>query len=130
MLQRCRKCTACIEGCPRGAIGRGRFLLRAEECYTLFSESLEAIPDNVEPPSPNCLVGCMKCQEICPENEGLLKYERIAESFTSEETAALLGNNEPGSPVLEKAVDKLRSLELSEELGVYVRNLRRILGMD
>jgi hypothetical protein len=26
----------------------------------------------LRPPCPDCLIGCLKCQEVCPANRGLL----------------------------------------------------------
>lgn len=129
LLPRCRSCSVCIEKCSRGAIGRGRFLLHAVECYTLFSESLKPVPEHVKPPSPECLVGCMKCQEVCPENEGRLHYERAAVSFSSEETEAFLGRPDALPSAREAAEMKFLSLGLSGEPGIYIRNLNRILGL-
>lgn len=69
-LGRCRECRICAAACPTGAISLDRFLIRAERCYTLHSESMDSIPEGLVPPLPQCLVGCMKCQEACPENKG------------------------------------------------------------
>ena len=129
LLPRCRSCSACIEECSRGAIERGRFLLHAEECYTLFSESPKPIPEDVKPPSPECLVGCMKCQDVCPENKGRLHYVHASISFSSEETEAFLGRS--GVPSARKAAEvKFASLDLSGDQLIYVRNLNRMLGLD
>jgi epoxyqueuosine reductase len=103
--------------------------LRAEKCYTLFSESAAPIPRHVSPPSPACLVGCMKCQEICPENEGRLRVEKAPVGFDDEETRAFLGL--PGASLAARASAeaKFLSLGLSEDRAVYVRNLSRIFGL-
>jgi len=130
LLPQCRKCIACIAECPRGAIGRGRFLLRAGECYTVFSESIRPIPEHVRPPSPNCLVGCLKCQEICPANKDRMVYEKTAVSFNAEETEAFLGRAGSSPLAREAAQAQFKSLGLSEDMRIFARNLARILGLN
>jgi epoxyqueuosine reductase len=91
LLPKCLECRICAKACPTGAIDGDRILIHAEKCYTLFSESPEPIPEDLKPPSTKCLIGCMRCQQVCPENRGLLKYEEAAVSFDSEETGVFLG---------------------------------------
>lgn len=123
-LGRCRECRICAAACPTGAISLERFLIRAERCYTLHSESMDPIPEGLVPPSPQCLVGCMKCQEVCPENKGRLKYERAGISFSEKETAEFLGLRAESREGLDRAADKLRPLGLSEDALPFARNLR------
>ena len=130
LLERCRKCRACQAACPTGAIGQDRFLLHAEKCYTLFSESIKPIPENLNPPSPECLIGCLKCQLICPENKGRVKYEKAPVAFSAEETQALLDLAEGSELGLKKIQDKIQKLGLSEIPRLYGRNLRHMLELS
>jgi epoxyqueuosine reductase len=128
LLPRCEKCRICAAACPTGAIGRDRILLHAEKCYTPFSESIRPIPNGLNPPSPKCLIGCLRCQELCPEDKGLLRQESAPVSFDAEETAAFLGMKPAAEgPALERALAKFKKLGLSEGLPIYRRNLRRLL---
>jgi epoxyqueuosine reductase len=130
MLGLCSNCRACIKACPMGVISEERFLIHAERCYTLFSESMQQIPESCKPPSPECLIGCMKCQVVCPANKGLLRREKTGISFTAEETEALLGEREiADSPLLEAASEKFGILGLTEGVTVLRRNLRRMPKM-
>jgi epoxyqueuosine reductase len=130
LLAKCRKCRVCTAACPTGAIGIDRFLLHAEKCYTLFSESLNPIPENLMPPSPECLIGCLKCQLVCPENKGRLRYEKAPVAFSAEETKALLDLAEGSDLGLKKVQDKIQELGLSEIPRLYARNLKRKLEMQ
>lgn len=129
LLARCEKCRICAAACPTGAIGKERVLLRAERCYTLFSESLKPIPEGLKAPSPRCIVGCLRCQELCPENKGLLRHENAPVSFDAEETEAFLGMKPAADgPAFDRALAKFRELGLTEGLPLYRRNLKRLLS--
>jgi epoxyqueuosine reductase len=128
LLPRCQKCRICAAACPTGAIDRERILIHAEKCYTLFSESLNPIPERLKPPSPKCLIGCLRCQELCPEDKGLLRLEKAAVSFDEEETAAFLGLTPARGPAFERTQAKFQTLGLTEGFSVFARNLKLILA--
>ncbi|MCJ7611373.1 MAG: 4Fe-4S binding protein [Candidatus Aminicenantes bacterium] len=124
-LERCGSCRACLNACPTGAITPARFMLHAERCYTLFSESPEPIPDTMPVPSPRCLMGCLKCQEVCPDNKGLLKYERTGVVFSRPETEAMLQDPlEKEERIWKDIRDKFVPLGVSDDVRLFARNLR------
>jgi epoxyqueuosine reductase len=129
LLPRCKDCRICAKACPTGAIDKERILLHAEKCYTLFSESPEPIPEGLTPPSPKCLIGCLKCQQVCPENRGLLQYEEAAVSFDEEETSAFLGMADGSEQALDQVRTKFLKLGLTEGFPVFARNLERWLRL-
>jgi epoxyqueuosine reductase len=130
LLPRCHKCRICAAACPTGAIEKERILLHAERCYTLFSESLNPIPEELKPPSPKCLIGCLRCQELCPENKGLLRHKPASVSFDAEETEAFLGIKPAAEgPAFDRAQAMFRELGLTAGLPLFRRNLKRLLKL-
>ncbi len=130
LLPRCQDCRICAAACPTGAIDRARILLRTEKCYTLFSESLEPIPKGLKPPTPKCLIGCMRCQQVCPENKGLLRHEEAAVSFCPEETEAFLGIARRRRKEFRRVKAKCLRLGMTEGLPVLSRNLHYMLELQ
>jgi epoxyqueuosine reductase len=129
MLPRCEHCRSCIRACPTGAIAADRFLLHTERCLVFHNErpGATAFPDWIPPSSHVCLVGCMKCQETCPENACFL--DRVVEEgeFGDDDTAALLD----GVSLENLPADLRQRLERSDLLclyGILSRNLRAALA--
>jgi epoxyqueuosine reductase len=127
-MEACEKCQACQRACPTGAIDLDRFLLHAERCLTFLNEKpLEVpFPDWVEPSWHNCLVGCLHCQRVCPENKDVKDWIEGDEVFTEEETALLLEET-AADQLPPETSGKLERLDLVELLEVFPRNLSALL---
>ena len=121
-MKRCLNCSACLRRCPTGAITPKRFLLRAECCIVFHNERVGDFPSWLDPNWHNCVVGCLECQRVCPENKNLLEWIEDKGEFSQEETALLLEGKQldrlPSSVVI-----KLEKLDLVEYLDVLPRNL-------
>jgi len=91
-LARCESCRACLATCPTGAIGEDRFLLHAERCLTFWNEKPPDVPFPawVRPEWHNALVGCLLCQEVCPENRPFLAEIVEGPTFDEKTTRLLL----------------------------------------
>ena len=76
MLAACRNCSACQRRCPTGAIGGDRFQLHAERCITFHNEKTSTVdfPEWFEEDWHNSLVGCMRCQLVCPQDKDLWRW--------------------------------------------------------
>ena len=147
-LERCSTCRACVRVCPTGAIHDDRFLISAERCYTLHSESRDPMPAWIKRPKSVCLIGCLDCQEVCPENKGRLNAVPSGIEFTAEETEAVLEAGRridlrrvsaesadlseapagiPNSLAWASARAKFDGLGMSEDLEIMGRNLALFL---
>ncbi len=126
LLKRCARCTACRKTCPTGAISDESFVLHAGRCLTLWNESREPWPQWIHETSHNCLLGCLACQRVCPENRGLLRFEQVQDEFTVEETEALLGGD-MSENVRDRVLAKITSLGLWDYEPLIGRNLRALL---
>lgn len=124
MMTQCQQCSCCVSACPTGAISEERFLLRAELCITYWNEQPRgvAFPEWLADRWHNSVVGCLRCQRACPENQGLLDYCEFGPDFTEEETEALLDGS-PAADLPRALEEKLEQWDLLDWLDVLPRNL-------
>jgi epoxyqueuosine reductase len=128
MMARCDKCHACQLKCPTGAIGKDRFLLHAERCLVYHNERSgeHPFPPWIDPAAHNSVMGCMTCQQYCPEDKPFLGWFEGDAEFTEEETALLLRGAKP-EQLLPETKAKLERLELFDSLDALPRNLGVLL---
>jgi epoxyqueuosine reductase len=126
-LDRCAACVACQRRCPTGAIAADRFLLRAERCLTYHNEAAADFPDWIDPSWHHCLIGCMRCQTVCPENTAVRDWVEDRAEFSEPETALLL-QRVPLDLLPAETTAKVRSLQINEDYRPLCRNLSLILG--
>jgi epoxyqueuosine reductase len=127
VLPGCETCTACLQACPTGAITAGRFVIRAGRCLTNLNEKETNVPfpDWLKPAAHNALVGCLRCQRVCPYDKNVSAWMEARGEFSEEETAYLLRGEFSG----EKAAamdEKLKKVGL--DLTVFPRNLQALLA--
>ncbi len=127
MLQRCDSCVACLRCCPCGAIEKGRFLLHAENCLTYHNEGAAAFPAWIHPSWHHCLIGCMRCQSICPENKSVLTWFDDRAEFSEDETACLIKNT-PFDQLPRETAARMQSLQLNEDYRILCRNLSMLVN--
>lgn len=129
MMESCEKCQACLHGCPTSAIIANRFLIRAERCITFHNERVGDFPAWIDPSWHNCLVGCLRCQMVCPQNADFREWVEEAEVFSEEETTLML-KCAPSDPCPSEIVKKLGRLDLLEYSDVLGRNLDALLSRE
>lgn len=126
MMEECARCTACLKACPAGAIVPERFLIHVGRCLTFHNELSGNFPEWVSPAWHNCLVGCMKCQLVCPVNKRFAKWVEEGETFNEAETELILKGT-PLNHLPAETVDKLKRSYMMDYLEVLPRNLRVLL---
>jgi epoxyqueuosine reductase len=124
MMPHCENCSACRLNCPTGAISDDRFLLYAERCLVFHNEKKGNIQFAkwIDPSWHNCLVGCMLCQKVCPQNKEFIDWIVEKEEFSEEETNLFLKRT-PRDQLFPATLQKLENLDLLEEASILPRNL-------
>lgn len=125
-LDRCESCVACLRHCPTGAIAGDRFLLHAERCLTYHNEAASDFPSWIDPSWHHCLIGCMRCQTVCPENRSVLEWFEDRAEFSEEETALLI-QRVPLDRLPAETAAKICNLEINEDYRLLCRNLSMII---
>jgi epoxyqueuosine reductase len=126
-MERCLKCSACLKSCPTEAISSERFLLHAERCITFHNESQRDFPSWLDTSWHQCLVGCLRCQVICPENKGLRDWVENKETFSETETNQLL-DRLPMNKLPARTVKKIEELYMMEYSEILPRNMRALFS--
>ncbi|MEJ2054951.1 MAG: 4Fe-4S double cluster binding domain-containing protein [Calditrichaceae bacterium] len=125
MLDRCGKCKACLNSCPTQAIDRKKFIINADKCLTRFNEHVKPFPQWIDTSWQNSLIGCMRCQSVCPENKHIKLQSRETIEFSEYETRLILES----APYIELPNDlqgKLEKLCLEKYYLQICRNLNHL----
>jgi len=119
MMPSCQNCYACRLSCPTGAISSDRFLLRAERCIVFHNERRGHIPFPgwIDSSWHNCLLGCLHCQLVCPQNRDFWDWIGNKEEFSQEEITLLL-EGAPRDRLPAATIRKLEHLDLIQDLDV------------
>ncbi len=126
LVDRCERCSACLRVCPTGAIGGDRFVLHTDRCLTWHNESEDPFPDWLETAVHHCAVGCLRCQQVCPENVHAELVRAIPERFDEAETATIVAGDD-GQALSPATRAKLARCGLDYSLALIARNLRLLL---
>jgi epoxyqueuosine reductase len=131
MVVRCEKCSACEKHCPTGAISSDRFLIHAEKCITFHNEKPGHVPfaSWIDPSWHNCLIGCLQCQRVCPENKKVWNWIEDGAEFSQEETDLLL-EGLPFDKLPATTAEKLERNDLESFADLIPRNLIALLNQQ
>lgn len=126
LMQSCENCKACLHRCPTGAITGDRVLLKTERCLTYQNEFIDPAPFPawIDPEAHHCLIGCMHCQTICPQNKEFLNRVVEPAEFSEEETALLMEGKTEFNCLPITLACKLEQLHLVDYYVLLPRNLR------
>ncbi|KPU46005.1 epoxyqueuosine reductase [Oxobacter pfennigii] len=127
-IKSCSSCSLCIDNCPTGAIDKSRFVIRAHHCLTNFNESDEPIPEWVNADWHNAVVGCMRCQDVCPHNKDRINLVEDRICFSEKETEMILDGKDFES-LPEEMRNKISFMGMESYLHILPRNIRLIKGL-
>ena len=119
---RCENCGLCADSCPTGAIRHGVDQIDANRCITMFNESDGEFPDWIDPSWHNALVGCMRCQSICPMNLGYMENIKEITSFSREETDMILKGILPDIELSRLGIADYFRQKLPRNLAALIKN--------
>jgi epoxyqueuosine reductase len=128
-LPLCDKCKACLKACPTGAIMKDRFQIKADRCLSYLNEKISGheFPKWVDASAHNSLVGCMRCQRVCPYDRDVADWYEDRGVFTEKETEYLLNGKFRGVKA-EKMEKKLKRIGI--DLTIFPRNLETLLAQQ
>ena len=113
-MKACDNCSLCLENCPTGSVSADRFLIHAEDCLGSLQERKLDFPYwvQLQPDWYNALVGCMRCQFVCPVNKPYIQKIVAGPYFSEEETGQILNK----TPLEKLAPETRQKLEFSERI--------------
>ena len=132
MMDQCENCTTCFNNCPTKAIPAltdEYFVIDAGKCISVFNEIKGIIPNWVPTDAHNTLIGCMRCQENCPNNREVIGLIEIFEDISENETRMIL-NGITNKKLVESLSKKLKMFtppNAERVLPVIKRNLSLLL---
>jgi len=126
IMKECESCNLCEKNCPSGAISSQRFPIHHNRCITYFNESENLLPNWINPLWHNALIGCMRCQIVCPKNKNLITKSPDSILFSEEETDQIL-NGVSIENLTSKTLCKLKAINFLENYTLLSRNLKLLL---
>jgi epoxyqueuosine reductase len=127
MMESCTGCSLCQQNCPTHCIPADRFLIHADHCLTYFNENEEDFPSWVDPHCHHALVGCMRCQLVCPQNRSVIRLKEQPVTFSEEESAVIL-NKTQREHISETLSQKIINLDIDEYFSLLPRNLSVLMN--
>lgn len=125
-MKKCSDCNACLKNCPTNAIADDRFLIHANKCITLQNESEKDFPIWLKPSWNNSIIGCMRCQIICPVNKKYITKIKDLVQFDATETKMIL-ENVPLHKLPEITYKKIDDINFIQDYKILARNLKVLI---
>lgn len=126
VLEKCGNCNACQNSCPTKAICSKNFVIKAERCLAYLNEQSGLFTKWIDPKSHNSIIGCIRCQSICPENKKYISTLKYKEEFSEEESGMIL-KEIPFEELPEKLQLKFDNLCLKNYYKLLYRNITALI---
>lgn len=124
VLDACHRCDHCDRICPTACISRWSFPIDIDKCITLYNENHGEFPNWLLRSNHHALMGCMRCQDPCPENRGYAAISGNLEDVSEDETRKIL-KGAADDELLKSLQRKLRQFpatESKERFPILTRN--------
>ncbi len=125
ILGRCQRCDRCTRGCPTACFSPWNFPFDIDKCVTLYNERQGAFPSWMMRSSHTALMGCMRCQDTCPEDGGFAQISAMLDDVSEDETRKILKGTADDA-LLKSLQAKLRNfpgVASKETFPILTRNL-------
>jgi len=125
ILDECNHCHACERTCPTRCVSGWSYSVNVDRCLTLFNENAGEFPNYILGSMHHALMGCMRCKEPCPVNQGIASLSGTLEDITEEETRKILSGTPDDALLasLRKKLRQFRPLTTKEQFPILKRNL-------
>lgn len=123
----CMDCHICEVNCPTGIIHHDRYMIDTTNCLPLPNEIEGDFPDWIKPSDHNALMGCLRCQSICPINPPLESTTRHLLDFTLAEVEDMRVHTLYEDLSL-TTQEKIKILSFEDYYGVFRRNFMALLN--
>jgi len=127
IMKSCTDCSLCQNVCPTHCIPKERVLIHADHCLTYLNENKGNFPSWVPVRSHNALIGCMRCQMVCPQNKKFIQYDKQTIDFTEKETSIIL-HKTPRKHLSKALTKKLIRFDIYEDYTLLGRNLSVLMN--
>lgn len=94
MLSYCRSCVLCLNNCPTGAIRKNEMVINAGKCISIYNEIPGEIPLWIAPEAHNSLMGCVKCQVLCPGNAKAIQNMREFDPISAKSVHQIISEDD------------------------------------
>ena len=125
-LARCATCSACLRACPNGCFREGIFSIDASRCLTFLNEGVGDFPGWLPQRAHSAAIGCLRCQEACPENARHRRFVERRFVFDRQTSRAIL-DGRAAAALPPDAAELIRLLELEGHEEKLARNLSTLL---
>ncbi len=127
LMKPCATCSLCHDACPTRCIPGDRVLIHADHCLAHFNENPGEFPEWIPSQAHNALVGCMRCQLVCPQNRKYQQMNTRSLVFSEEETTILL-ENRSRERMPRTLKEKLLAFDIDEYYSILGRNLSALIN--
>lgn len=126
LMPECENCQNCLNNCPTQALNKESSTLEVYKCLTFHNESIDDFPKWLLPKWHNSLIGCMRCQMVCPINRSSITNTIELVTFNQKETELILDKT-PIRLLPDNLKFKIKTINFFEDYKLLERNLKILI---